>query len=577
MININDYIIPTKEKYVTNSRTTNKKLGEILLGRHLITEKELEAAIAISKKDGLRVGEALLNLKAINPEDLTSALSYQMNVPIVDVKKIAANPEAIDFVSEDVARKLSILPIDVNEHTLFVAMAYPDDIRIIHELEIKTGKRLQVYIAGQSDINDSINLSYKSQNQLEENISQIANDVQLNQDHKLELAAKTPVSLSLELMMNQAVRDRASDIHIEPQENKLRIRYRIDGKLHDAYSLPMSVHPALISRIKILSEMNIAEQRRPQDGQFSMKIGNKEIDVRSATMLTAYGERIALRILDKSMSLISFDSLGLLPEQANLFDRVIKNPFGIILVGGPTGSGKTTTLYSFISQFNRYEQNIISIEDPVEYRFPDINQTQVNVKAGLTFATGLRTILRHDPDIVLVGEIRDKDTASIATQAALTGRLVLASIHANDAISVLYRLIDLGIEPYLITASLVAAISQRMVRRICPFCKEEYQPAEDEIAAFLKEMGTIPPKLQIGHGCKMCANTGFRGRVPLFELLPITDSIRRLILVNANASDIKKAALENGMMTMTRDGMLKVQEGITSIKEVVNSTFSVGQ
>jgi len=322
--------------------------------------------------------------------------------------------------------------------------------------------------------------------------------------------------------------------------------------------------------------MNIAEQRRPQDGQCTVKVGNNEVDIRVATMLTSYGERAALRILDKSLSLRSLDDLGILPDDLTKYRKVLKNPFGIILVGGPTGSGKTTTLYSFLNQFNRSEQNIVTIEDPIEYKFLDINQTQVNVKANLTFANGLRTILRHDPDVVLVGEIRDKETASIATQAALTGRLVLASIHANDAVSVIYRLLDLGIEPYLVSATLVAAISQRMVRRICPYCKVEYEPSADEVAAYEKEMGKAPPILYMGSGCNMCADTGFRGRIPLFELLNFSESIRRLLLAGTNSDKIRDEALREGMVTMMRDGMLKASDGFTSIKEVIRNTFTVG-
>lgn len=576
MINLDDYIIESKIGVVDKATSVSKRLGTILLNRHIITENELKHALDVSKRDGIRLGEALIKLNAIKPDDLTMVLSLQMNVPIVDLKKINIEPEAIDLIPEDIARESAILPLKTSEDTLVVAMAFPDNIRIIRDLGIKTGKRLQVTIASPSDINDAINMSYKTNNKIEENISQITPNARPIEDHKAEFAAQTPITQSLELILKQAIQDRASDIHIEPQENKLRIRYRIDGRLHDVHTLPMSVHAALISRIKIISEMNIAEQRRPQDGQFRMKVGNKEIDIRSATMLTTYGERVALRILDKSTSLISLDDLGLVADQAKIFNNIIKSQFGIILVGGPTGSGKTTTLYSFISQFNRNEQNIITIEDPIEYRFPEINQTQVNAKAGLTFASGLRTILRHDPDVVLVGEIRDKETASIATQAALTGRLVLASIHANDAVSILYRLVDIGIEPYLISASLVAAISQRMVRRICPYCRVNYEPSAEEIAAYTKEMGSRPSQIQVGSGCKMCAGTGFRGRVPLFELIRITDNIRHLLLSNANSSEIKKAAIQEGMITMAKDGMLKVKDGTTSIKEVISSTFSIG-
>jgi len=330
-----------------------------------------------------------------------------------------------------------------------------------------------------------------------------------------------------------------------------------------------------MSRIKILAEMNIAEQRRSQDGQFSTRVGKKDIDIRVATMATAYGERAALRILDRTLTPLTLQEIGFLPDQLEQYTRILKSSYGVVLVGGPTGSGKTTTLYASLNQFDRNTQNIITIEDPIEYKFADINQTQINNKAGITFASGLRTILRHDPDIVLVGEIRDKETASIVTQAALTGRLVLATIHANDAISIVFRLIDLGIEPYLISPTLIAALSQRMVRRICPYCKVLSEVSPEEEAAYIKELREKPGKMYRGTGCNMCANTGYRGRVALFELLVMSEGIRRLILSGASADEIRKKALEEGMLTVQRDGMIKAKQGITTISEVLRGTFSV--
>jgi type II secretory ATPase GspE/PulE/Tfp pilus assembly ATPase PilB-like protein len=342
------------------------------------------------------------------------------------------------------------------------------------------------------------------------------------------------------------------------------------------YSLPMSAHGPLLSRIKILAEMNIAEQRRSQDGQFSFKNDTSQIDIRVATMLSSWGERVTMRILDKTVSPLSLEDLGFLPEILAKFKSALNSPFGTVLVGGPTGSGKTTTLYACINQFDRDAQNIITIEDPVEYKFENISQTSINTKAGITFATGLRTILRHDPDIVLVGEVRDRDTASIVTQASLTGRLVLASIHANDAVSMLFRLIDLGIEPYLISPTLVAAVAQRMVRRICSHCKKPKDPSPEEEAIFSKVMGESPKQLFGGTGCNMCASTGYRGRLPLAEILVMSESLRRLVLNGSSADLIKQEALKEGMMTMQRDGMNKAVMGLTSISEVLRATHTMG-
>jgi general secretion pathway protein E len=365
-------------------------------------------------------------------------------------------------------------------------------------------------------------------------------------------------------------------VHIEPREERLQIRYRIDGILHDMFSLPLSTHTPLVSRVKILADMNIAEQRRPQDGQFSIKVGDRDVDIRAATLETACGERVSLRILDKSLSLFTLPELGLLPETLRKYQALLKSPFGMLLVGGPTGSGKTTTLYASISQLGKSERNILTIEDPIEYRFIDINQTQVNPKAGMTFASGLRAIMRHDPDIILVGEIRDKDTATTAVQAALTGHLMLSSIHANDAVSVLFRLLDLGIEPYLISSTLIGIVAQRMIRRICTHCHAPYQPSAEEQIAYEEEMKQLPTTFYGGAGCNLCANTGYRGRTGLFELMLMSEGIRRMLLSNASAGDIRTQALKEGMITMKRDGMMKVKEGITSVSEVLRSVFSIG-
>jgi type II secretory ATPase GspE/PulE/Tfp pilus assembly ATPase PilB-like protein len=497
-----------------------------------------------------------------------------LDIPAVAMKEYKVEHAVLRLVPESIARKAWVIPLTLAGDTITLAMAFPEDVQTQRDIATRTGKRVQVVRAPAAEINSAINMYYRSSEEIENSLGRLEKAVAVKESN-VEISAQTPVAQTLELILAQAVRDRASDVHIEPQESRLRVRFRIDGILHDMYSLPVSAHGSMISRIKILSEMNIAEQRRSQDGQMNINVGDKEIDIRVATMATTNGERAALRILDKSLTPLALDELGFLPEQLEKFRMTLRSPFGTILVGGPTGSGKTTTLYAALNQFDRTEQNIITVEDPVEYRFEDINQTQINPKAGITFATGLRTILRHDPDVVLIGEIRDKDTAQIATQAALTGRLVLATVHANDAISILFRLLDLGIEPYLISPTLVAAQAQRMVRRICPYCKVVTEPTADEEAAYKRELGEVPKRVYIGAGCSMCASTGYRGRVALTEILTMTESLRRMLLAGASADDIKAEALKEGMVTMQRDCMLKAKLGTTSISEVIRATFTM--
>jgi type II secretory ATPase GspE/PulE/Tfp pilus assembly ATPase PilB-like protein len=570
--------LPTKsfdmagaERLVTSSK---KKLGELLVERQLITPTELTAALELKQREGGRLGEILLKHKFISNEDLLTVLGNQFNVPIVDLRKLEINPQTLALVPEEIARKYILIPLESDADTLKIAMAFPDDVITLRDIATRTGKRIMVSIGSLADINNAIDLNYRVEKEIQHSLEKLDLPSQSREEFEAELTAETPVAQSFYLILRQAVRDRASDVHIEPQKDCVRIRFRIDGILHDVYSLPLNVHNALISRIKILAEMNIAEQRRSQDGQFSVQIGTKEIDVRASTMATTKGERVALRILDKTLTPITLEDIGFRPEQLEQFRKILGSTFGVILVGGPTGSGKTTTLYAALNHFNRENQNIITIEDPVEYSFEHINQTQINNKAGITFASGLRTILRHDPDVVMVGEVRDKETASIVTQAALTGRLVLATIHANDASSVLFRLIDLGVEPYLISPTLVAAVSQRMVRRICPYCKSETELATAEAAAFYREMGVKAGKMLYGKGCKMCAGTGYRGRIALVEMMVMTENLRKLTLAGASSDHIKVQAVKDGMITMQKDGFYKAQQGITTVNEVLRSTLS---
>ena len=553
-----------------------KSLGELLVEEGLLTAAQLEAAVKTQQKQGGRLSEVLRASGMVKAEDLAAVMSLQLNIPLIDLQRHKVQPEALRRIPEDVARRHTLIPLDVVGDSLVVVMADPQDIQTIEDIRAQVKMKIEVALGIASDIERAIDLNYRSAAEIEKHVREFAPRPVAEAIVTPELVAKTPIAQTVNLIVTQAVRDRASDVHIEPQEDRLRIRFRIDGILHDMFSLPRGAHVPLVSRIKVLADMNIAEQRRPQDGQFTIAVGEHDIDVRVASMASAYGERMTLRILDKSLSLLSLPDLGLAPDSLRRLETVVKSPFGLILVGGPTGSGKTTTLYSLINTLDRAGRNIMTIEDPIEYRFNDISQTQVNPKAGLTFASGLRAIMRHDPNIILVGEIRDQETASIAIQAALTGHLVLSSIHANDAVGVLFRLIDLGAEPYLIASTLAGIATQRMVRRLCTHCRAKYEPTPAELALYDSEMAERPEAFYSGgSGCNLCAEIGYMGRMGVFEVMPVTDALRHLVLTNASALEIKTQALKEGMTTMRADGMLKVRLGLTTISEVMRSVSSI--
>ena len=483
-------------------------------------------------------------------------------------------PEALRLIPEVVARRYNAIPLTISGSTMTVAIADPTDIFALEALAAHSRMRIKPIAASVKDVRDAIDFNYKAYSEIEQQISRISIPEEAN-DERLAISAvaDTPLVQALNLIIEEAVKARASDIHIEPQEDRVRIRYRIDGILQDMMSVPLSAHRALISRVKILGGMNIADHFRPQDGQFSTKAKEREIDVRVATVPTVNGERATLRLLDKTMATLGLSELGLMPDSLAKFENMLKVPYGMILVSGPTGAGKTTTLYAAINSLDTMGRNIITIEDPAEYRFKDISQIQINPQAGITFASGLRSILRLDPDVILVGEIRDAETANIATQAALTGHLLLSSIHANEVAGVLARLLDLKIEPFLIASAVIGVVAQRMVRRICPDCSHLIEAPVVEQLAYEKEMGEKRTKFLYGTGCKSCSHTGYLGRTGIFEILTVNDAIRMMIISHASSSAIREQALKDGMVTMMNDGMRKVKEGITTPSEVLRNTY----
>ena len=494
----------------------------------------------------------------------------------INLRKQFPQSEAIKLIPENMARKYQAIPVAASGNTLIVAMANPSDIFALEVLANESHMRIEPQFAPADEIQEAIDFNYKSYLEIEKQITNFSSEQAVEQQAEVRLSTTSdaPVAQALILIIDEAVKARASDIHLQPQEENLRVRYRIDGTLIDALSLPLSTCTPLISRIKVLANMNIADKYRPQDGQFSVESKGRYLDIRVATIPTVWGEMAAMRLLYKARSTMSLPELGFSTESLNIFEKMLKTPYGMILVSGPTGAGKTTTLYASINCLDRIGRNIITIEDPVEYRFKNINQIQVNNKAGMTFAGGLRSILRLDPNVILVGEIRDAETANIAIQSALTGHMVLSSIHANDAVGVIFRLLDLDIDPFLVASSLAGIVAQRMVRRVCPECARPVKISLLEQMIYTKESRDERMEFMYGKGCKSCAQTGYMGRIGIYEILPMSDNLRTMLIKGTSTSELRAAALKEGMVTLLKDGMLKVKANLTTPSEVLRNAYS---
>jgi len=491
-----------------------------------------------------------------------------MSAIYVDLDSYLIDEKLIELVPESLARRYQLIPLFKIGNTLTLAMSDPHNIFALDEVRLKTGCEIEPVVSTDIQLKTAINRYYGVRDSIKEVIKGFSED-----GSKPSGVDEAPAIKLLNLIMAQAIRDGASDIHLEPDENSLRTRYRIDGLLHEVSSIPKELLPAVISRVKVMGNMNIAETRAPQDGRFHIKMEGKDIELRISTFPTIYGENLVLRILDQSAALMGLEDLGFFPETLRAYKTLIKRPHGIMLITGPTGSGKTTTLYASLNTINSPEKNIITIEDPVEYRLNLIRQTQINPKAGVTFAAAIRSILRQDPDVIMVGEIRDLETAETAIRAASTGHLVFSTLHTNDAPGALTRLMDMGVQPYLTSSSVVGALAQRLVRIICPRCKESYQP-EEQVVKDLAITRTQDLVFYRGKGCKNCRQTGYKGRIALFELLMVNDPIRDLILQRASSRMIRDAARETqGMKTLWEDGVDKILKGITTIDEVSRTTF----
>ncbi len=556
-----------------------ERLGEILLRLGMVTSEQISDALQAGKLENKLLGQVLVEKGLVSSHDLAMALSIQLKVPLIDLNCHKVTQEALKKVPEELSRKYNVLPADIIGHSLVLVMENIQDVRAIDDIAFITKMRIEPVMGYPDEIRRAIDHNY-SMGDLEVECDETIVREPAREEEKSDIlleeeASQAPAMRNLNMLLQQAVRSRASDILIEPQGRDVQVRFRIDGVLHEKGTLPLSQHPALLSRLKIVSGMNIAERRRPQDGRFSARVDDSEVDVRVACGATVHGEMAALRLLSRSGTLMDLKGLGLSDQALSAFENLLELSFGMILLGGPTGSGKTTTLYAAINRLDRQERNIMTIEDPVEYDFDGINQFQVNTKAGMTFATGLRSFMRMDPDVILVGEVRDNETARIAAQAALTGHLVFSSIHANDAVGVLHRMLDLDVEPFILCSTVAGAIAQRVVRRICPNCKETYHPSVDEQAVYETYMGERPDELYRGAGCNNCSDTGYLGRVGVYEVMLVTEQTKRLVLAGAPVNEIQKAALDEGMVPLMKDGMAKVEAGITTISEILRHVYSI--
>ncbi|MFH1442230.1 MAG: type II secretion system ATPase GspE [Candidatus Omnitrophota bacterium] len=552
----------------------NKADIDLLLKKGIITQEQVDKAREETAKTGITIEKALEKLGFISEVDIAKVFADQLEIPFIDLTGYLIDPEVIKLLPESTAKKFKAVPLFKIADSLTVAMADPQDIFAVDEIREKSQvNAIDLVLSTPEMIQKVIDQYYGALGDAKELVKDLTvekMEASLKGVKTLEgMAEEAPIIKLVNLIIMQAVKDKASDIHIEPTPENILIRYRIDGILQEAQQIPKHLQSAIASRVKVMASMDIAETRNPQDGRIQLKMENKSLDLRVSSFPTVYGENLVLRILDKSSVLLGLTELGFAKENLKDFDKMIRHPNGIVLVTGPTGSGKTTTLYAALATINTVEKNIITIEDPVEYEIPLIRQTQVNPRAGLTFANGLRSILRQDPDIIMVGEIRDKETAEIAIQASLTGHLVFSTLHTNDAASSLTRLIDMGVEPYLISSSVIAVLAQRLVRVICPKCKEEYTPAE-EVSKNLGFNEKI--KFYRGKGCMNCKNSGFSGRIGIYELLIINDEIKNMVTAKMPANEIKKKCVSSGMRLLHEDGLEKVKNGITSIEEVLRVT-----
>ena len=549
-----------------------REVIDLLLNEGVITNATLAKAREEMKRTGLRMERAFEKLGYITEEDIVKVCATSMGLPYVNLNDYVIDTEMLKLIPEQMVKKYRVVPLFKISNTLTVGMVDPRDVKVLDQIRKASDvEMIEPVVVSEKGVQRVLDFYYGVAGSVEE-IAQSFEDeeiVHLEEKDLMTISDEAPVVKLVNVIITKAVKESASDIHIEPEENCVRVRNRVDGLLSEMTTLSKKLQSAIISRIKVLSKMDIAESRKPQDGRIQLKLENRDLDIRVSTFPTVHGENVVMRLLDRSAVLLGLKQLGFLEQENKTFEKLIRSPNGIVLVTGPTGSGKTSTLYSALTTISSMEKNIVTIEDPVEYELPLIRQTQVNPKAGITFANGLRGILRQDPDIIMVGEIRDKETADVAIQASLTGHLVFATLHTNDAPSALARLVDMGIEPFLISSSVIGVLAQRLIRVICDKCKEKYVPSQSVLDDLGLKKGTV---FYRGKGCKKCQDSGFKGRTGVFELLIIDKEIRKMVDAKCSADEIRQKAGERGMKGLYADALIKAQEGVTTLEEVLRIT-----
>jgi type IV pilus assembly protein PilB len=563
---------------VMTLQKSNLKLGELLLYAGKISKEQLNKALEDQKTTKMKLGEIIVNKGWLNLDEIVESLELQLGFPKVDLSKYEINSNVVTLIPESIVKKYKLIAIDKKDDSLVVAMVDPLNFFAIDDIKLYTKMDVIPCLATISDVERAIEryyssiLTQKALNEFSDAFVPAEDDIGAEEE-MLEVTT-APIVKLINSIIEQAMRGKASDIHIEPSNNDIRVRFRIDGDLKEIMTLPKSNLSAIVTRVKIIGRMDIAEKRIPQDGRVEMKFNDNEIDLRISTLPTVYGEKIVIRILDKSNFNFTKEGLGFSKENLDKLNKMIAQPYGMLLVTGPTGSGKSTTLYTILRELNVQTKNVITVEDPVEYKLKGINQIQVNVKAGLTFAAGLRSILRQDPDTIMIGEIRDSETAEIAVRAAITGHLVLSTLHTNDSPSTIARLIDMGLEPYLVSSAVIGIISQRLVKLLCPKCKEKYEASDSE-KRILGINGEKDAILYKPVGCNSC-NNGYRGRAAVHEVMLVNENIRRLINKGANTDDIRRSALEDGMSTLLQSAADLALKGDTSFEEIMRAGYTLG-
>jgi len=572
-----------------------KLIGQILLDKGLITQEQLDEALRVQKNTTEQIGRILTDLGYVTERDVLRAYAEQLGIPFLELNEVSIDQDIAKAIPQSVVQRYNAVPIKRTGNRLTVAMSDPSNVFALDDIRLITGYEIDPMLAtpddigtltggggdggpgGQEELQDALSALDGGLTALSDDMDLASAGVDEDVDRSAALEDEAPIIRVVNVVIQQAIKDRASDIHVEPDRRGVRIRYRIDGVLHEVMRVPKYVHAPLVSRIKIMADMNIAERRLPQDGRIHIRHESKDYDLRVSSVPTVFGEKVVMRILDQSSVLIGLNKLGMFAETQAQLESIMVQPNGMILSTGPTGSGKTTTQYSILNKINSVEKNILTIEDPVEYQLPGLNQVHVNRRAGLTFANAMRSFLRQDPDIIMVGEIRDLETAETAVQASLTGHLVLSTVHTNDAPSTITRLMDMGVEPFLIASSVIGILAQRLGRRICQNCKEPYRPPAEalhRVGFTVEDMENVV--FYRGRGCEQCRHTGYRGRMGIFEMMLINEEIADLTVKRAPLSEVRNAALANGMKTLKMDGFQKVLEGTTTVEEVMRVVFTVG-